>query len=81
MASMVAQSELYERESMTTRGGNGSRPAPSAFVVDRITRSSPWFYRTPISDEVACEILRGAPDGCFLVRASEIPDSFILSYW
>jgi hypothetical protein len=52
----------------------------SVFVVDRKSKLAPWFFATPISDEMTCDILRGAPDGCFLVRASRIPDCFILSY-
>ncbi len=52
------------------------------FVVDHITKMSPWFFCAPLSDEEVKDVLRGAPDGVFIVRVSRtFPDSFVLVYW
>lgn len=73
----VVESNSYARTARTDTQAYGERQ----FVVDRVTRSAEWFFRTPITDREACEVLRGAPDGCFIVRVAEFPQCFILSYW
>ncbi len=70
---VVSQPFVYGRESAPGEH--------TLFVLDRETRLSPWYFPDPISDDMACDALRTSPTGCFIVRASSVPKSFILSYW
>ena len=78
MALAAPPPTLQERRTFPEQAKGSGRNRE--YVIDHITRASPWFIPRVIPDAEAADMLCGAPNGCFIVRLSSLPNAFILSF-